>query len=87
MGLNKEMTERIKSMLARDKTGIKEGFASALNGDLNKLLSDYFELSGRAEIKVEATEDGDYKLSFSARATRIKSFDSTCDAHGIRLRN
>lgn len=74
-----EITERLRVMLTRDKLGVKEGFMTALNNDLNRLLKDYFDLKENCGLIIEQDAEGEYVLNFSARATRIKSFESTAD--------
>lgn len=76
-----EMTERVKSMLTRDKMGVKDGFLFALKGDVERLLLDYFELDGKPEVKVALGDDGKYDISVTAAAVRIKHFDSTADLY------
>lgn len=73
-----EMKRRLSAILTRDKVGVSDGFSSALNSDLNKLLNDYFELDRRCEIVI-TQEDGIYKLVLEAKASRIKSFSSTAE--------
>lgn len=76
---NKEMAKRLRSILTRDKIGIKEGFSTALNNDLNRLLKDYFDITENCELKIEQAENGEYSLSFYATASHIKQFDTTAD--------
>jgi septum formation topological specificity factor MinE len=74
-----EMKKRLGDMLTRDKVGVNEGFMTALDNDVNKLLNDYFELDKKCGIKVSQGENGKYILTLSASASRIKSFLSTAD--------
>ncbi|MEG1529867.1 MAG: hypothetical protein RR405_05870, partial [Clostridia bacterium] len=76
---SKEIEDRLRGILTRDKVGVKNGFMVALNGDLNRLLGDYFELSVCGDVKVEQNGDGEYEVEFCAKASRIKSFDTTAD--------
>lgn len=79
MKADKEMVKRLRNMLTRDKTGIKEGFSIALNKELNHMLSDYFELEGECELQIEPNENGGYNLSLQTSARRIKQFETTAD--------
>ncbi len=79
MRADREISNRMRQMLTRDKIGVKEGFATALSNDCDHLLNDYFDLDGRAVVKIEQTEDGEYFFSVTGRAKRIKHFDTTAD--------
>lgn len=79
MRRDREIASRMREMLTRDKVGVKEGFSTALSGDLNRLLGDYFELQEPVDIDIAFCENGEYKISVSACATRIKQFDTTLD--------
>lgn len=79
MKASKEIANRMRKMLTQDKVGIKEGFSTALENDVNNVLGDYFSLDGRAKIKVEQGEKGEYRICIEAKATRIKQFETTLD--------
>lgn len=74
----REMAERMKNMLVRDKMGVGEGFSTALKGDIRNLLQDYFDLK-EVEMKVELGDDGLYNIRIYGTATAVKSFSSTAD--------
>lgn len=79
MKASREIATRMRQMLTQDKVGIKQGFSTALENDVNNVLRDYFALDGRAKIKVEQSEKGEYKIAIEAVATRIKQFETTLD--------
>lgn len=79
MKASREIATRMRQMLTQDKVGIKQGFSTALENDVNNVLRDYFALDGRAKIKVEQNEKGEYKIAIEAVATRIKQFETTLD--------
>ncbi len=79
MRYDRNIAARMRDMLTHDKVGIKEGFSTALNNDLNRLLCDYFDLSSPVEINVTLEENGDYDINIHAVATRIKQFESTLE--------
>lgn len=79
MKASKEIANRMRKMLTQDKVGIKEGFSTALENDVNNVIGDYFSLDGRAKIQVEQGEKGEYRICIEANATRIKQFETTLD--------
>lgn len=79
MRADRDISNRMRQILTRDKLGVKEGFITALNNDCNHLFNDYFELNGRLAVRIEQTEDGQYSLSITGKAVRIKQFDTTAD--------
>lgn len=79
MKASREIATRMRQMLTQDKVGIKQGFSTALENDVNNVLRDYFALDGRAKIKVEQSEKGEYRIAIEAVATRIKQFETTLD--------
>ena len=79
MRYDRNIATRMRDMLTHDKVGIKEGFSTALNNDLNRLLGDYFDLNTPIEINVSLEENGDYDINIHASASRIKQFESTLD--------
>ena len=58
MKASKQIASRMRDMLTQDKVGVKQGFSTALENDVNNVLRDYFALDGRAKIKVEQSEKG-----------------------------
>lgn len=74
-----EMADRLKKMLTRDKMGVGEGFLATLKSDEKRLLCDYFSLDGDAEVSVTPLDDGSYDIQIKAKASKIKSFDSTSE--------
>lgn len=74
-----EMAKRMRDMLTQDKVGIKDGFAAAMENDVNDVLGDYFDLKDRAKIKIGQNENGEYTICIEAVAIRIKHFDTTLD--------
>ncbi len=79
MRANKEIANRMRQMLTNDKIGIKEGFSTALENDVNNVLRDYFALDKVAKVKVEQDENGRYKITVEATATKVKQFQTTLD--------
>lgn len=79
MKASREIATRMRQMLTQDKVGIKQGFSTALENDVNNVLRDYFALDGRAKIKVEQNEKGEYIIAIEAVATRVKQFETTLD--------
>lgn len=73
------MAERLKAMLTKDKMGVHAGFMSALTGDLSRVLGDYFDIAAPPSVAVSLDDDGTYDITVSAKATRIKRFDTTQD--------
>ena len=76
---DRDIAQRMRDMLTHDKVGIKEGFRAAFSGDINKALGDYFDVLDCADIDVVLLEDGNYKITIEAKASRIKQFDTTLD--------
>lgn len=79
MRADRQIAKRMREMLTHDKVGVKDGFYSLLRGDVNRILRDYFDLQNDAKIDIEQGDSGDYIVSISATATRIKQFDTTAD--------
>ncbi|MDE7373417.1 MAG: hypothetical protein K2N18_05075 [Clostridia bacterium] len=79
MRQDRNISLRLREMLTHDKVNIKEGFSTALNNDLNRLLCDYFDLKSPVSISVTLLENGEYDLKISACASRIKQFETTLD--------
>lgn len=79
MRADRQIAKRMREMLTHDKVGVKDGFYSLLKGDINRVLRDYFDLQDDAKIDIEQGDGGNYILSISANASRIKQFDTTAD--------
>lgn len=79
MRADRQIAKRMREMLTHDKVGVKDGFYSLLKGDINRLLGDYFDLIGEAKVDIEQGEGGNYVVSISVDAGRIKQFDTTAD--------
>ncbi len=79
MRQDRDIAKRMRDMLTHDKVGVKEGFSTALMGDLNRLLGDYFDLCDTAEVDVVLHDDGAYGITVTATASRIKQFETTLD--------
>lgn len=79
MKVSKDVANRMREMLTKDKIGIKEGFSTALENDVNNVLCDYFALDSKAKITVEQQENGAYFVKIEASASRIKQFQTTLD--------
>lgn len=79
MRQDRNISLRLREMLTHDKVNIKEGFSTALNNDLNRLLCDYFDLKEPVSVTVTLLENGEYDLHISACASRIKQFETTLD--------
>ena len=76
---SREMAERLRAMLTKDKMGVHEGFMSALGGDIARTLSDYFELTAAPVIGISTDDDGNFEITLHASACRIKPFCTTQD--------
>lgn len=79
MRQDRNISLRLREMLTHDKVNIKEGFSTALNNDLNRLLCDYFDLSEPISLNISLKENGEYDLSLRASISRIKQFETTLD--------
>lgn len=79
MRQDRNISLRLREMLTHDKVNIKEGFSTALNNDLNRLLCDYFDLKEPISISVTLRENGEYDVHINACASRIKQFETTLD--------
>lgn len=79
MRADRTIANRMRDMLTMDNVGVKDGFMRALTSDVNRVLKDYFDTQGEAQVKVSQREDGKYEVSFSAVALRIKQFATTMD--------
>lgn len=64
---------RIENIINGDRQGPDDNFKSLLITDLNKLLSDYFELTISPEIRVVKCE-GKFKVEVFFVADSIKGF-------------
>ena len=79
MRQDRNISLRLREMLTHDKVNIKEGFSTALNNDLNRLLCDYFDLNEPVSVVVTLLENGEYDVRINACASRIKQFETTLD--------
>lgn len=79
MRYSNEMNERMRAMLARDKVGAPEGFTAVFSGDLNRLFNDYFDLEKEASVSIVPDEKGNFTVSVSATAKKLKQFSFTAD--------
>jgi len=79
MRYDRNIALRMREMLTHDKVGIKEGFSTALNSDINRILGDYFDLEAPVDINITLTESGSYSVEIRGSASRIKQFESTLD--------
>ena len=79
MRQDRNISLRLREMLTHDEVNIKEGFSTALNNDLNRLLGDYFDLKEPISVLATLLENGEYDVKISACASRIKQFETTLD--------
>lgn len=77
MRADKQIANRMREILTKDKMGIKEGFFDILSKDMNNLLRNYFDLEKDAKITIEQSEQGVYKITVEGIASKIKQFDTT----------
>lgn len=77
MRADKQIANRMREILTKDKMGIKEGFFDILSKDMNNLLRNYFDLEKDAKITIEQSERGVYKIAVEGIASKIKQFDTT----------
>lgn len=62
MKASKQIASRMRDMLTQDKVGVKQGFSTALENDVNNVLRDYFALDGRAKSKSNRAKKESIKL-------------------------
>lgn len=79
MRRDREIAKRLKDMITHDKVNVKEGFSTAFASDINRVLNDYFDLKDNAIIDVELGDGGEYTVTVTAEACRIKQFETTMD--------
>lgn len=79
MRADRQIAKRMREMLTQDKVGVKDGFATLLANDINRILKDYFDLKDDAAVNISQKENGLYGIEIDAVATRIKQFDTTAD--------
>lgn len=79
MRASRDIANRMRDMLTQDKVGIKEGFSTALENDIEGMLSNYFQLENQPKIHIVQQDDGLYGISIDATASRIKQFESTME--------
>ncbi len=79
MAFSKQIADRMKNMLVRDKMGVGDGFIEVFKTDLKRLICDYFDLDGDIDVKVELKDNGKYQVDLSYTATNTRGFCSTAD--------
>ena len=65
---------RLQSVIENDRLSVGNGFNDLLINDLTKLLKDYFDFSNNIEVEITKSK-GEYIVSFSLIASRIKTFN------------
>lgn len=73
MKKNSSELMRLKSLIESDRLSVSGSFNELVESDLNKLLSDYFDLTSKAKLKIEKDGNG-YRVSIDCKAIRIKAF-------------
>ena len=66
-------SERIQTIIDGDRLRLPNGYLSVIGYDLEKLLGDYFELSGSPHVSISGRE-GKYTVTVTAEAIRTKPF-------------
>ncbi len=80
MRADREISKRMREMLTQDKIVIKDGFISAMKGDLGKVLDAYFALASPIGVSIERDENGDiFDVAITFTASDIRRFDTTMD--------
>lgn len=79
MRADRQIAKRMREMLTQDKVGVKDGFATLLANDVNRLLKDYFDLKEDVKVNISQMENGMYGIEIEGIAARIKQFDTTAD--------
>lgn len=65
--------DRLRGMLIKDKLDMSDGFLSALNNDLVRILSQYFRLKNdNCKIIVDIDSDNNYVVKINTSADFIK---------------
>ena len=75
----RDISRRMREMLLKDTVDVKEGFLTAMRGDVAKLAAGYFALTGEPKIAIDRQTDGGYKVEISFLASDILQFDTTLD--------
>ena len=71
----KKGVERLKKVLLQDKTGAGEDVTAVIKSDAYDLLDSYFEVDEHSvRATVEVGEYGQYEITISARAYRVRGF-------------
>ncbi len=73
MKKNSSELMRLKSLIETDRLTVSSSFNTLVENDINKLLTDYFDLSQKAKLKIEKDGNG-YSVLINCKAVRIKSF-------------
>ncbi len=76
---SRDIQERMKTILVRDKLGVGDGFMSVFKTELSRLASDYFDFDREIDVAVELVDNGKYQVKISFTANNTKSFCSTQD--------
>ena len=80
MRADREISKRMREMLTQDKIVIKDGFISAMKGDLGKVLDAYFALASPIGVSIERGENGEiFDVAITFAASDIRRFDTTMD--------
>ncbi len=80
MRADREISKRMREMLTQDKIEIKDGFISAMKGDLGKVLDAYFALASPIGVSIERGENGEiFDVAITFVASDIRRFDTTMD--------
>ena len=71
--IKRATAQRLQTVIDGDRLRLPEGYLSFIGYDIEKLLGDYFELSGSPQISVNGRE-GKYTVTVTAEAVRTKPF-------------
>lgn len=66
-------SKRLQTVIDGDRLRLPDGYLSFIGYDIEKLLGDYFELSGSPQISISGRE-GKYTVTVTAEAVRTKPF-------------
>lgn len=71
MAANRNLTERMKSILTTDRLSQKEGLPDLIKSEAYSLLSDFFELDeDKIIVRIEPEKDG-FIITVKAKAIRV----------------
>ncbi len=68
-----KMFQRAYGVLQADKAALDAESQSVIERDLERKLSEYFELDGGLHLEI-VTEEGGFRIMLSCRAERVKRF-------------